>query len=79
VEWRLPEVYYEACIYQGPGTRQALQCYYSLESRLSDETQQTSNSLVTFEKEKLRKLKVLASRKSSNSGANSSGVGEEEF
>ncbi len=79
MQWQLPETYFEACIYQNPGNKQALKCYYALESRLIADPKNTPASLVASEKEKLKKLKVLAQSKNSSPGSSSGGFGGEDL
>ncbi len=79
VSWRLPENYFETCIYQVPGTQLALKCYYALESLQIKNPKLESNPLTNIQKAKLRKLKVLATEKPANKGPVSFGVGTEDL
>ena len=63
--WTLPSTYYETCVYEAPGTKTALKCYYSLEKWVSSQSNGVQGpSLLKLEEPKLKKLKILASKKS---------------
>ncbi|MCB0378710.1 MAG: hypothetical protein KDD33_09475 [Bdellovibrionales bacterium] len=62
--WELPESYFEACIYEDPGTKVAKRCYFSLESKLrSTYPKDMDSPLVDRDKTRLLKLKALANKK----------------
>lgn len=77
--WRLPENYYETCIYEVPGSQQALKCYYSLESLRSEDPKFKSSPLLSIEESNLKKLKILATEKPSSKSPLSTGAGSEDL
>lgn len=73
--WNLPENYFEACIYENPGSKQALKCYFSLESLLEIYPSSKQNAFYEAEKDKLKKLKILATKNDGPLSPSSGGAG----
>jgi hypothetical protein len=77
--WNLPETYFETCIYEWPGTKIALKCYYDLESQIAKSSLRKTSPWMEFETANLKKLKVLATKKRGSMKSSSSGSGSDDI
>ncbi len=77
--WNLPETYFETCIYQNPGSKMALKCYYDLESRLKEDSERKQTKLLIIEQAKLNKLKAVAKNPPDKSNKMTGGFGFEDL
>lgn len=78
--WSLPGHYFETCIYESPGSKTALKCYYDLESHIQKESQGfQGQALLKLEEMNLKKLKALASVPKQGPTSSQSGPGSESW